>query len=78
MPATKVHPEIRVFLKEIYMYCKAYNVTKTGFGLEVVNDGHFVPRLEQGRNAHMRTVANVREYIRKPRRATTPSKRKRT
>ena len=59
------HPEIRELLAEIRAYCIRTGTHATRFGIKTVNDGHFVPRLESGRQPRFDTIAKVRAFMRR-------------
>lgn len=59
------HPEIRDLLAEIRAYCIHTGTHATRFGIETVNDGHFVPRLERGREPRRATIERVRNFMKR-------------
>ncbi len=59
----KLHPTARQLLDEIEAYCKLTSTDRTAFGLEAVNDGHFIRRMEQGRIPKIPTMDKVRAYM---------------
>lgn len=52
-------------LDEVLAYCKVHELDRTAFGLEAVNDGHFIRRLEGGRIPKIPTMDRVRSYMAK-------------
>jgi hypothetical protein len=61
----KLHPFAQALLDEIEAYCKLTDTDRTQFGLEAVNDGHFIARMEQGRIPKIPTADRVRTYMAK-------------
>ena len=59
----KLHPEAQRLLDEIEAYCKLTSTDRTTFGIEAINDGHFIARVEQGRIPKILTMDRVRAYI---------------
>ena len=59
----KLHPVSQQFLDEIETYCKLTSTDRTAFGLEAVNDGHFIRRMENGRIPKIPTMDRVRNYM---------------
>ena len=50
-------------LSEIGAFLADAKMSKTAFGRVVVNDGHFVSRLEKGSGVTTKTIEKVRAYI---------------
>jgi len=61
--AKKIHPTVRALLDEIEEYRARAGIDKTNFGLAVINDGHFIRRMEAGRVPKLHTIDRVRAYI---------------
>jgi hypothetical protein len=61
----KLHPIAQQLLDEIEAYCKLTNTDRTHFGLQSVNDGHFIRRIEQGRIPKIPTMDKVRAFMAK-------------
>lgn len=59
----KLHPTAQQLLDEIEAYCKLTSTDRTTFGLEAVNDGHFIARMEQGRIPKIPTMDKIRTYM---------------
>ena len=59
----KLHPIAQQLLDDVLAYCKLHELDRTKFGLEAVNDGHFVKRLETGRIPKIPTIDRVRAYM---------------
>ena len=59
----KIHPAVSELLAEIEAYRARAGIDKTQFGLEVMNDGNFISRLEHGRNPRFDTIDKVRTFI---------------
>jgi len=68
----KLHPAARQLLDEIEAYCKLADIDRTTFGLEAVNDGHFITRMERGRIPKIPTIDKVRAYIARNSKAVLP------
>jgi hypothetical protein len=60
----KVHPQARDLLAEIRAYCARTGMTRTRFGVEALNDGHLLARLQSGREPRWATIARVRKFMR--------------
>jgi hypothetical protein len=61
--APKIHPVVAELLAEIEAYRARSGVDRTAFGLEAVQDGNFISRLEHGRNPRLQTIDRVRIFI---------------
>jgi hypothetical protein len=61
----KPHPEIRKLLTEINAFCARIGMQRTRFGLEAVNDGHLLTRLQAGREPRRHTVERVRAFMKR-------------
>ena len=61
----KLHPIAQQLLDEINAYCKLTGTDRTAFGLQSVNDGHFIARMEQGRIPKIPTMDRVRNFMAK-------------
>ena len=59
----KLHPVAETLLYEIEQYLILTRMDRTRFGLEAMNDGHFIPRIEQGRVPSLPTIDKVRDYM---------------
>jgi hypothetical protein len=59
------HPEIRELLSEIDFYCAERNIPRTRFGIEAVNDGHLLTRLQAGREPRRATIERVRKFMKR-------------
>ena len=59
----KIHPTAQQLLDEIEAYCKLTATDRTHFGLESVNDGHFIRRMEEGRIPKIPTIDKVRLFM---------------
>jgi len=60
---TKLHPTAQQLLDEIYAYCEFTETDRTSFGLQAVNDGHFIARMEAGRIPKIPTMDRVRRFM---------------
>jgi hypothetical protein len=63
MANKKLHPAAETLLYEIEQHLVLTRIDRTKFGIEAMNDGHFVPRLEQGRLPGLDTIDKVRAYM---------------
>ena len=72
MANKKLHPIARQLLAEIEAYCRLTGTDRTAFGLEAVNDGHFITRMEHGRIPKIPTIDKVRAYMAGKTKAVTP------
>jgi hypothetical protein len=59
------HPEIRKLLNEINAFRTRIGMQRTRFGLEAVNDGHLLARLQSGRQPRFDTIAKVRAFMKR-------------
>jgi hypothetical protein len=59
----KLHPTVESLLSEIDAFIARTGTDQTNFGLDVINDGHFVKRLRHGRVPKLQTIDRVRGYI---------------
>ena len=59
----KLHPVVKELLIEIEDYCAKSGVNRTGFGLKVLNDGHFISRVEGGRIPKIKTIDKIHTFI---------------
>lgn len=59
----KRHPDIDTLLNEIARYRLATKIGRTQFGLTFAGDGHFIARLEKGREPRRRTVERIRRQM---------------
>jgi hypothetical protein len=53
------------FLESILTFIKKHKIAKSTFGLNVVNDGKFVGRLEQGGSVTLRMANKIFNYMEK-------------
>ena len=59
----KLHPDIRKLLAEINAYRERTGMTPTRFGIEAVNDGHLLARLQAGREPRRDKIERVRAFM---------------
>ena len=59
------HPEIRKLLADIHAFRAKAGMERTRFGIEAVNDGHLLTRLQAGREPRRATVERVRAFMRR-------------
>jgi hypothetical protein len=59
----KLHPVAEKLLEEIEEHRILTKIDKTNFGLEALNDGHFITRVEHGRVPSLFTIDRVRAYM---------------
>ncbi len=50
-------------LGEIDSYCKQRKISKSTFGLHVVNDGKLVNRLRDGKGITLKTITRIQDYL---------------
>ena len=62
--ARKIHTDVRKLLDEIHAYRARHGLDRTRFGILAANDGHLLPRLENGREPRRSTVEKVRAFMR--------------
>ena len=70
----KKHPVVNELLTEIHAYCAKAGLNRTQFGLKVMNDGHYISRLEGGRMPEIQTIEKVRDYMNGKTKAAKPFK----
>jgi len=58
-----LHPHQQAFLAEIEAFLEAHGMSPGSFGKRVFNDVHFVPRLREGANITIRTIARGQAFI---------------
>ena len=61
----KLHPDIRKLLAEIRAYRARTGMTPTRFGIEAVNDGHLLARLQAGREPRRAKIERVRAFMKR-------------
>ncbi len=59
----KLHPTVQELLLDIEQYRARAGVDRTQFGMQAMNDGNFITRLEHGRIPSLKTIDRVRDYI---------------
>jgi hypothetical protein len=64
----RLHPVTQKLLDDINAYCTKYDVDRTTFGREAAGDGHFIPRVEEGKIPRITTIDRVYAYINRKRR----------
>jgi hypothetical protein len=65
---------VKELLTDIEAYCARSGTDRTAFGLEAVNDGHFIRRMEMGRIPTIKTIDKVRAFIDRNTKAVRPRK----
>ena len=63
MAMNKLHPVAAQLLAEIEAFMERTGMSPTAFGRRALNDGNFIPRLEQGRAPSLGTIDRVRKFI---------------
>ena len=61
----KLHPDVKRLLDEINAFRSRTGMERTRFGIEAVNDGHLLPRLQSGREPRRATVERVRAFMKR-------------
>ncbi len=59
----QLHPAVRALLDDIEAYRTRAGLDRTAAGIQLVRDGNFIPRLEQGRIPTLTTIERVRAMI---------------
>jgi len=59
------HSDVRKLLDEIRAFCARAGMTPTRFGVETVNDGHLLTRLQNGREPRRHTIERVRNFMKR-------------
>jgi len=54
---------IQKLLGEIDTFCKQWKISKSTFGLHVVNDGKLVNRLRDGKGITLKTITRIQDYL---------------
>jgi len=68
----KLHPTVESLLADIDAFIAKTKTDPTNFGLDVINDGHFVKRLRHGRVPKLHTIDRVRAYMASKTKAVRP------
>ena len=68
------HPIVKDLLSEIEDYRARSGIDRTRFGLDALNDGHFISRLEAGRMPDIKTIDRVRAFMNGNSKAARPYK----
>ena len=76
MANKSLHPSVQDLLLDIEQYRARAGVDRTNFGLQAMNDGNFIPRLEQGRIPQVRTFDKVRAFIDRQTKAVPTTRRR--
>lgn len=67
MPTPKLLPPATLLLlRDIENYLDLTGISRTAFGLEAAGDGHFIRRLESGREPRYATITRVRRFLEQP------------
>jgi hypothetical protein len=74
MTNRKLHPAAAALLAEIEAYRARSGIDRTNFGIQCLNNGNFIPRLEQGAIPTFKTIDRVRAFIDGQTKATQPRK----
>ena len=61
----RMHLETRRLLAEIHSFRSKTGMDRTRFGIEAVNDGHLLARLEEGRQPRLDTIDRVRAFMKR-------------
>jgi len=61
----KLHPDVKRLLDEINAFRARTGMERTRFGIEAVNDGHLLPRLQSGRQPRFSTIDKVRAFMKR-------------
>ena len=75
MDTERLHPAVRELLAAIAQSCPKAGINRTVFGLQCMNDGNFIPRLEYGRVPTLKTMDRVRTFITGNTKAVKPLRR---
>lgn len=59
----KIHPEMKSLLADIELHRKRTKEPRSVFGVNAAKDGHFITRIEQGRQPRWETINRVRKYM---------------
>ncbi|MBT5483589.1 MAG: hypothetical protein HOH14_03560 [Gammaproteobacteria bacterium] len=54
---------IETLIGEIEAFCKQQRISKSTFGLRVVNDGKLVNRLKDGKGVTLKTITRIQDYL---------------
>lgn len=55
--------DINVLIGEIEEFCRRQEISKSTFGLRVVNDGKLVNRLKDGKGVTLKTINRIQNYL---------------
>jgi predicted transcriptional regulator len=59
----KLHPIAAKLLADIEAYRARVGIDRTAFGKEAAGDGHFIPRVEEGKIPRIPTIDRVYAYM---------------
>ena len=55
--------DVASLIREIETYCSGQKISKSTFGLRVVNDGKLVGRLKDGKGITLKTITRIQEFL---------------
>lgn len=55
--------DVASLIREIETYCSRQEISKSTFGLRVVNDGKLVGRLKDGKGITLKTITRIQEFL---------------
>jgi hypothetical protein len=58
-----VHPAVRQLLQRVRRFCRKQRMSRTAFGLQALNDGKLIPRLEAGREISHARVDKIKKFM---------------
>jgi predicted transcriptional regulator len=59
----KLHPVVTKLLVDIEAYCARFDISRSTFGNDAVGDGHFISRIERGKQPRLDTIERVYRYM---------------
>jgi hypothetical protein len=63
MAKSPITPPAQRLLRDVKHFLRRTNMPRTTFGVNAAGDGHFVARLEGGREPRHATIERVRRYL---------------
>lgn len=76
MAKTLLTQKAVLLLRDIENHLEKSGVSRSTFGLDAVGDGHFIRRLEIGREPRDETIKRVRDYLFQNRHSANAARRR--
>ena len=59
----KLHPIAAKLLADVEAYRQRVGINRTDFGKQAAGDGHFIPRVEEGKIPRITTIDRIYAYM---------------